>query len=279
MSTLFWLSFLFSTPPNAHTCAARGTPLLEIRQASEVDSSTTTKRIYKTGAWTFESDGATASGCFSRKELNAIHRAVTHAPWTVTSSPIACFAYDPHFTDFVVNGRLRYTQRLCSGKAADAVTTQAINFVEQELANELPPPPPPPPPVAACRAEGTPLFEIRRRSEAQQPTSTVSIYSTGAWTFQPIDADGHAGALTTGCFDKPTLAAIRGAVNRSPWTVTLNKIVCMAYSPSFTEYYVNGKYEYTARMCGEQRLDDASAATIKQIDAALAKVLPPVRGK
>ncbi|NVB79135.1 MAG: hypothetical protein HOV81_12110 [Kofleriaceae bacterium] len=275
MSTLFWLSFFFSHSPNAHACEVRGTPLLEIKQGSEVDSTTTTRRIYNTGAWTFESDNATARGCFSRTELTSIRRALAQATWKVTSSQIACFAYDPNFTEYTLNGRLRYTHRLCSGKTADAATLDAIHFVEQELANDLPPPPPAPkPPVDSCRATGTPIFEIRKRSEAKEPTSTVAIYSTGAWTFQPIDASGRAGALTTGCFDKPTLRSIRSAVTDSPWTVTRNEIVCMAYSASFTEYYVNGKYEYTARMCGEQRLDATSAAAITKIDAALAKVLP-----
>jgi hypothetical protein len=274
MSTLFWLSFFFSHSPNAHACEVRGTPLFEIKQGSEVDSSTTTKRIYDTGAWTLESDSATARGCFSRTELTSIRRALARATWTVTSSQIACFAYDPNFTEYTLNGRLRYTHRSCSGKTADAATLDAIHFVEQQLASDLPPPPPPEPPADACRATGTPIFEIRKRSEAKEPTSTVAIYATGAWTFQPIDASGRAGALTTGCFDKRALREIRSAAHDSPWTVTHNEVVCMAYSASFTEYYVDGKYEYTARMCGEQHLDATSAAAIKRIEAELAKVLP-----
>jgi len=130
------------------------------------------------------------------------------------------------------------------------------------------------PPVTACNAEGTPLFEIRKRSEVEQPTSTTAIYSTGAWTFQPIDKDGHLGALMTGCFDKPTLQSIRNAVNDAPWDVTYSRFVCRAYSASFTQYYVHGKLEYTARLCNGQRLDDESAAAIKVIEADLANVLP-----
>jgi hypothetical protein len=35
MNTLFWFSFLFASPPNA--CTTHGTPMLEIRERSEID--------------------------------------------------------------------------------------------------------------------------------------------------------------------------------------------------------------------------------------------------
>jgi hypothetical protein len=279
MSTLFWFSFFFASPPH-NTCSTSGAPMLEIRERSETSAAITTKRIYASGAWTLKSDNATARGCFDRKELKSIRRAVQQAPWKVTSSPIACFAYDPNFTEYVLHGKLRYTHRMCSGKTADFATMEAIELVNRELAEELPPipptPPPPPvkPPVAACKAEGTPLFEIAKRSEAHEPTSTTAIYSTGAWTFQPIDKDGHTGALVGGCFDKPTLARIRTAVNESPWDVTFSRIVCRAYSASYTDYAVHGKHEYTARLCNGQALDNESAGALRLIETELANVLP-----
>jgi hypothetical protein len=280
MNTLFWLSFFFSSPPHHNSCSTNGTPMLEIRERSETSTAITTKRIYASGGWTLASDNATARGCFDRKELRSIRQALQQAAWKLTSSPIACFAYDPNFTEYVFRGKLRYTHRMCSGKTADFETMEAIELVNRELAEELPPipatPPPAPvkPPVAACKAEGTPLFEIAKRSEAQQPTSTTAIYNTGAWTFQPIDKDGHAGALVTGCFDKPTLARIRSAVNESPWDVTFDRIVCRAYSASYTEYSVHGKHEYTARLCGGQRLDNESAGALRLIETELATVVP-----
>jgi hypothetical protein len=286
MNTLFWFSFFFASPPHHHnTCSTHGTPMLEIRERSETSTAVTTKRIYASGAWTLDSDTAAARGCFDRKELRSIRRALQEAAWKVTSSPIACFAYDPNFTEYVLNGKLRYTHRMCSGKTADFETMEAIELVNKELAEELPPVPttPPPavpttppvkPPVAACKAEGTPLFEIAKRSDAKEPTSTTKIYATGAWTFQPIDKDGRAGALTTGCFDKPALTAIRTVINESPWDVTYDRIVCRAYSASYTEYYVHGKHEYTARLCGGQRLDAESAGAVRAIETQLARVLP-----
>ena len=297
MNTLFWLSFFFATPPQSNTCSTHGTPLLEIRERSETSSAVTTKKIYASGGWTLKSDDSKARGCFSQKELRSIRRAVQRAPWKVTKSPIACFAYDPSFTEYVLHGRLRYTHRMCSGTTADTKTLAAIDLVNMALADELPPSiqpsplPPPPvkppvvrppvvkppiatPPVASCRADGTPLFEIRKRSEAEEPTSVATIYGSGAWTFTSIDKHGHASAPITGCFDKRTLHDIRGAVNRAPWDVTFSRIVCKAYSPSWTEYFVHGKHEYTARLCGEQRIDDASAAAIKTIEAEINRALP-----
>jgi hypothetical protein len=288
MSTFFWLSFFFSAPPHSNqACTVGGTPLLEIRERSETSKSVTTKRIYSTGAWTLRSDTATAKGCFDRKELGSIRRALQRAPWQVTSSPVACFAYDANFTEYVLHGRLRYTHRMCSGKTADYDTLAAIDLVNRELAEEMPPPPPAPPvtptpappppvkpPVASCAAAGVPLFEIRHRSEAQQPTWTMSIYSNGAWVRSRFDIDGGFAGRDAGCFDKATLIAIRDAIHDAPWDVTVSSVVCRAYSPSFTEYYVHGKYEYTARLCGEQRIDATSAASIQLIEAAAAKVLP-----
>lgn len=284
MSITFWISLFFSTPPHG-ACTTQGTPLFQIRERSEVAKPTTTTKIFESGAWTVESEGHTERGCFDRKELRAIRQAVQRAPWQITSSPIACFAYSPNFTEYLVHDKLRFTERMCSGKTADFETLQAIDLVKRELTEELPPSPPPPvtpappshptkPPVLACRAAGTPLFEIRKRSDIAAPLSTTAIYSTGAWTFQPIDKAGHAGALTMGCFDKDTTASLRDIINESTWDTTFSRIVCRAYSPSFTEYFVHGQLEYTARMCGAQRLDDKSLGAIKIIDDELAKVLP-----
>lgn len=267
------LPLLFSTPPQA-TCPAQGTPLLEMRQRSELGTPTTTTRVFSSGAWTVESQGRSRSGCFERAELRAIRKAVQRAPWQTATSPIACFAYDPNFTEYVVRGRLRFTERMCSGKTADFQTLQAIDLVKQELAEDHATLPPVEPPAAGCRVAGTPVFEIRKRSHEAEATSTMALYASGAWTFQPIDEHGRAGALTTGCLDKPTTASLRTTIARSPWDTTFSRIVCKAYSPSFTQYYVHGRLEYTARLCGAERLDATSLAALTRIEGTLAKALP-----
>ncbi|MBA2545018.1 MAG: hypothetical protein H0V17_35575 [Deltaproteobacteria bacterium] len=269
MSITFLLPYLFATPPSA--CAAQGTPLIEMRQASERDASVeTTTRIFGSGAWVVETAGRTQRGCFDRAEVRTIRRAVQRAPWQTVSSPVACFAYDPNFTEYRVHGKLRFVERMCSGKAADSATAQTIDLVKAELADEKPVMPAP----IGCRAAGTPMFEIHKLSEEAEPTSKLALYANGAWTFQPIDAYGHAGAMATGCLDKRTIAPLRTEIAQAPWETTLSRMVCRAYSPSSTQYFVHGKREFTARLCGPERLDPQSLAAIKRIESELAVVLP-----
>ena len=298
MSITFWFSFFAASNPN-NACTTQGTPLLEMRDRSEQTKHVTTTRIFQSGAWTIAKNGRTQeSGCFDKKELKSIRRAVQQADWKVTDSPIACFAYDPNFTEFYVHGRLRFTYQMCSGKTADFETMEAIQLVKTELLEErmvTTPPPPPPvkptptplpppvvvpppvkpmPPIAACRAEGTPLFEIRHRSEMGDPARTTAIYANGAWTHQIDQKEGRVGTMTSGCLDKSSLASMRTVINQSPWDTTFSRIVCKAYSPNYTEYYVHGKLEYTARLCGAERLDEKSLGAIKIVENELAAVLP-----
>lgn len=142
MNTFLWLSFFFAPPPHHTTCQASGVPLLEIRERAEIAMPTSTTTIYASGAWTYvpvDKDGtrgAIERGCFDTKELREIRKAVQRAPWQVTVSRIACFAYDPTFTEYRVHGKLRFTERMCSGKTADADTMDAIELVKQRIANE-----------------------------------------------------------------------------------------------------------------------------------------------
>ena len=231
-------------------CTTTGTPLFEMRERSEVDRPEVTTKIFQTGAWTVESETGLESGCFDRKELREIRRAVQRAPFKITSSPIACFAYDPNFTEYLVNGRLLFTERMCSGKRADNQTQEALALVKQDLAAER-------------QEAATPLFEIHKKD--QRSESITTIFANGAWTFQP----DSRGVLTRGQFDRKTMASISQLVNDSPWDTTFMRYACRAYSTTSTEYYVHGTLEYTARLCGTQRLDEKSLGAIKIIERYL----------
>jgi hypothetical protein len=128
-----------------------------------------------------------------------------------------------------------------------------------------------PPPPKGCVARGTPMFAIDKKADpgAKLKTSSFKIYESGAWTFQPVDADGKAGVLERGCFAGDDLAKIKEDV-KAPWKVTTAKFHCMMYSPSFTEYSVNGKLVYTARMCSGKSLDDASTKALADLEAKVA---------
>jgi hypothetical protein len=249
MSITFWVSFFFAghhPAPAQPACTTQGVPLIEIRDRSETDRETTTTKIFESGAWIANGE----RGCFDRKELRAIRQAVASAPWKITSSAIACFAYDPNFTEYVVHGKLRFTDRLCSGKTADTETRETIDLIKQELADEVATP------------STTPLFEIRKLSEADGTTSTTRVFDNSTWT-----SDARSGR-----FDKRTTASLTHLVDDSPWDTTVLRMTCRAYSPNYTEYYVHGQLEYTARMCGAQRLDEKNLGAIKIIEAEVAKV-------
>ncbi len=270
MSITVLFPFLFAAPQP--TCAVQGVPLLEMRRASERDAASTTTRIYRSGAFTI-AGATTQTGCFDRAELRSIRLALLRSPWQTVDSAVRCFAYDPNFTEYRINGRLRFREQFCSGKAADHATSLAIDLVKHKLAEEAPPPLAKPP-VASCRPIGTPMFEIHKRSDLATPTSTLKLYSTGAWTFHPIDASGRLGAVTSGCLPRSTLASLRTSVVESPWDTEISGLTCKAYSANFTEYFVNGRLEYTARLCGREALDQTSLAAIKQIEGSFAKLLP-----
>ena len=272
MSILSWLPFLFASPPPSASRTPQSPALLEIRAGADVATAVATTRIHASGAWTATSGGATERGCFDPRELRAIRRAVLRAPWDVTTSPVACFAHDPNFTQYVVRGKLRYTDRMCSGTTADFATRQAIALVHQELAEDRRPtplPPPPPPVTTSCSTAGTPLFEIRKREEGTAASTRIALHGSGAWTVTAIDKHGRTSAPTTRCLGRQTLAPLRAAITRAPWDTTISRIVCKAYSPHFTEYYVRGQLEHTAQLCGAERLDDESRRAIETVETAL----------
>ena len=118
------------------------------------------------------------------------------------------------------------------------------------------------------------MFEIRERADTQLSTATTKIYSSGAWTFTPVDKDGHVGRTSRGCFDQRTLTSIRKAVQRAPWTISHPQIMCFAYSPRFTQYVLNGRLMFTQRMCGGEQTDDQTLDAITLVKQRLAKVAP-----
>lgn len=118
------------------------------------------------------------------------------------------------------------------------------------------------------------MFEIQRRHDDDAATSSIAIYASGGWQVTELDKTGRVAASTTRCFDRRTTATLRAAITQSPWETTILRIVCRAYSPSYTQYYVHGTLEYTARMCGAQRLDAESNRAIASIEATIASATP-----
>lgn len=132
-----------------------------------------------------------------------------------------------------------------------------------------PAPSPPAPGVRSCKMAGLPLFEIRHRSEIAAPTSTVSVYATGAWVYRPVAEDGTPGAISGGCLDRRQLASIRQSLRNTTWDVTHQKIRCFAYAPSYTEYVVRGRVMFHDQLCSGDVLDEQSRAQLTRIESIL----------
>lgn len=127
-----------------------------------------------------------------------------------------------------------------------------------------------PPPADACRPGGKPVFEIAHRVTpgAQAETSAIQVFANGAWTRQAADADGKAQAATSGCLDKAYAKELAASLHGVPWKITTARIRCMAMSPQYTEYLVDGKLVFTQKLCSGQSLDDKSRAAL---DDAIAR--------
>ena len=82
------------------------------------------------------------------------------------------------------------------------------------------------------------------------------------------------GRRDEGQLDKRTTASLKHVINESPWDTSYPQAGLPGEYFSETEYYVHGKLEYTAKLCGAQRLDEKSLGAIKIIESELAKVMP-----
>ena len=126
------------------------------------------------------------------------------------------------------------------------------------------------PPAKGCVARGTPIFEIDHGpvGAAKQPSSSFKIYESGAWTFEPKDADGKAGESKRGCFAGDDLTAVKADVGVS-WKVSSAGMHCMAMATTEDKILVNGKQVFIEKLCNSQKLDDASAKALADLNAKM----------
>ncbi|HMG57354.1 MAG TPA: hypothetical protein VK601_27835 [Kofleriaceae bacterium] len=131
-----------------------------------------------------------------------------------------------------------------------------------------------PPPAEACKPGGKVVFEIDHRVEpgVAQPTSTLKLFAGGAWTRDATGADGKPQPPTTGCVAAPDYKQLADAIHAAPWKISNARVHCMAMSPQFTEFRVDGKVVFTQKLCSGQSLDDKSRAAL---DRAIAQLEPP----
>jgi len=134
--------------PAAHadSCSAAGAVVFEIdhRVNPGAKLATSTVKVFASGAWTrdeIDGDGKAAArrtGCIAKPELKQLETTLSGATWKVETARMHCMAFSAEFTEYQVNGKLVFTQRLCSGLSLDANSRAkldaAIATVDGELA-------------------------------------------------------------------------------------------------------------------------------------------------
>ena len=127
-----------------------------------------------------------------------------------------------------------------------------------------------PAPKASCMPTGTPIFESHKTVKTGTgPETLARIYDNGAWTFDDKDKDGKSIKSVIGgvCISETQLTDARAAIKAATWTVTTEKIKCMAMSLDETIYSVAGKEVFRDTLCSGKHLDDKSAAALATLKA------------
>jgi hypothetical protein len=139
---LFAGSAAADTAHPAPTCAAKGTPLLEIRQDAIPDAHLPTKvtTIFDSGAWWSSGSDAkgaplpTDKGCLDASTLEKIRADLKAAPWKVSHNKIHCMMVSQTFTVYSVNGKKVWTDKVCNPDALDDASVKALDNIQAALA-------------------------------------------------------------------------------------------------------------------------------------------------
>lgn len=143
------------TPPAA--CKPVGNVVFEIdhRAVPDAKLATSAVKLFGNGAWTRVETSAegqaqpATSGCLGKQDVKHVASELRSAPWKVTTAKIHCMAMSSTYTEFRVDGKLVFTQKLCSGQSLDdkskAALDAAIAMVEPTPPAAAGPPSPPAP--------------------------------------------------------------------------------------------------------------------------------------
>lgn len=136
--------------PRADACRPTGAVLFEIDHRVDPGAklATSTIKVFANGAWSrdeTDADGKAApqrTGCIAKPDMKQLDTALHGAPWKVTVARVHCMAMTAAYTEFQVDGKPVFTERLCSGKALDdksrATLDAATRQVEAEVAKAAP---------------------------------------------------------------------------------------------------------------------------------------------
>jgi hypothetical protein len=96
--------------------------------------------IASTGAWRFDQrDGTgnvtTRTGCLTSAQLPKLRGALRGATWKVGFDPSEphCMAHPADYTEYMVNGMVVYSYRMCDGGRPDQATTDSLAVITEIL--------------------------------------------------------------------------------------------------------------------------------------------------
>jgi len=122
-------------PAYGDACKPGGNVVFEIahRAMPGAKLATSTVKLFGGGAWTraeTSADGqalAPTTGCLGKQEARHIASELRSVPWKVTTAKIHCMAMSATFTEYQVDGKLVFTQKLCSGQSLDDKSRAALD--------------------------------------------------------------------------------------------------------------------------------------------------------
>jgi hypothetical protein len=145
--------------PKPDACKPTGNVVFTIdhRAIPDAKLATSTVKLFGDGAWTKVETTAegqaqpATGGCHSKQDAKHIASELRSAPWKITNAKVHCMAMSSTFTEFRVDGKLVFTQKLCSGQSLDDKSKAALDAAIALVEPIAPPPAPPATPPAAPR--------------------------------------------------------------------------------------------------------------------------------
>jgi hypothetical protein len=122
-------------PGYGDACKPAGNVVFEIdhRAMPGAKLATSTVKLFGGGAWTrteTSAEGqalAPTSGCLGKQDAKHIASELRSVPWKVTTARVHCMAMSATFTEYQVDGKLVFTQKLCSGQSLDDRSRAALD--------------------------------------------------------------------------------------------------------------------------------------------------------
>ena len=129
------------SPPPAHACAEKGTPIFEIDheaiKGAKVPLSQT--QIFESGAWKTTGTDETGkaikpeTGCLDKAAMDKLRADLKAAVWKVAHNKIHCMMVAQTYTVYKAAGKQVWTAKACNPDSLDDASTKALADIETQL--------------------------------------------------------------------------------------------------------------------------------------------------